>query len=240
MKSYVVTLASCAGLGVIALVGCAQGSESDPMVGYLPSAPVEAGTSDDDGEQVKVPPPSNPPDNVDLKSDAGASSSGGSADSGAPDAGVGTDGGTSGGTPACASPNACSGATDLGSVSGDTGADVKNTDGSTSQWFKVRVTENDEGAIGKQLWMTATLVSPPGANFDLFVYVPNSDTMECSTVSSHSTSTSSTDSAQVKFGEGGLIPNGSSDSRTVTIEVRHVSGTCNPSAKWTLKVEGNK
>ena len=30
------------------------------------------------------------------------------------------------------------------------------------------------------------------------------------------------------------------DDRTVTVEVRHVSGTCNPNQKWTLNLAGNK
>lgn len=237
MKRYVATLLACGSLGVAVLIGCAEGSDSDPTVGLLAATPVEAG-ADDQEEKIKLPPPSNPPDQTsDPKADAG--SSGSSGKPGGADAGGGT-GGPSGGGSACDSPNACGGSTDLGSVSGDTGADVRTADGASSQWLKVHVTEDDSGFTGVPLWMTATLVSPPGTNFDLYVYVPDSDTIECSAVTAQSTSTSSTDSKQVKFGELSLLANGASDSRTVTIEVRHVSGPCDPSAKWTLKVEGNK
>jgi hypothetical protein len=86
--------------------------------------------------------------------------------------------------------------------------------------------------------MLATLTSPPGANFDLYVYVPGSDTRECSAVSNSSTTTGF-DSAGVEFGEGGTFSNGSNDDRTVTVEVRWVSGTCAPGATWTLNVYGN-
>lgn len=239
MKSYVSALLVVVPVvGFGALVGCAEGAEAEPAESFLATAPIEAGTEEED-ESVKIPAPSNPPADEEDDVDAGA---GGGSDAGAdsgtkPDAGGG---GNPGGGGSCASPNTCTGATNLGSVSGDTGADVKTAEGHTSQWFTVRVTENDSGVFGVQLWMTATLTSPPGSNYDLYVYVPSSDTLECSAVSYQSTTTSSTDSATAKFGEGGGLSNGSSDDRTVTVEVRHVSGTCDPANKWKLTLAGNK
>jgi hypothetical protein len=233
-------------VGIASLVGCASGTDvEDPAVGYLASTPIEAGT-DEEQESVKLPAPSNPPsdETSDEDEDAGAGGGGGGGnngpkpDAGAPDAGGG--GNPPGGGVSCAAPKPCSSATSLGTVKGDTGADVKSAQGSTSQWFTVRVTENDSAVSALELWMTASLVSPPGTNFDLFVYVPGSDTLECSAVSEQSTSTGSSDTAAVRFGEGGLFSNGSDDSRTVTVEVRHVSGNCDPSKKWTLTIEGNK
>jgi hypothetical protein len=44
----------------------------------------------------------------------------------------------------------------------------------------------------------------------------------------------------VEFGETGALANGANDARTVTVEVRHVSGNCDPSEKWTLTVSGNQ
>ncbi|MBX3224263.1 MAG: hypothetical protein KF795_27355 [Labilithrix sp.] len=243
MKSYVaalLVLAPLAGLGT--LVGCAEGTDADPSEAYLAASPVEAGAAEEEDESVKLPAPSNPPapgddDDDDADADAGK---------------TGTDAGTDSGTPppppppppptggSCASPNVCAAATHLGSVSGDTGADVKSAQGHTSQWFTVRVTENDSGLAGVQLWMTASLTSPPGTNYDLYVYVPATDTLECSAVSYQSTSSSATDSVTAKFGESGLFSNGSDDDRTVTVEVRHVSGTCDSANKWTLNLYGNK
>ena len=153
------------------------------------------------------------------------------------DAGGGGGGGGGGGA-ACASPNVCTGATDLGSVSGDTGADVKTAQGSGSQWFKVRVTEDDSSVFGLSLLAKAELTSPPGTNFDLFLYLPGGGSgQECSAVSQSSTSTGA-DTAKLEWGEG-TISNGSNDDRTVTVEVRWVSGTCSPSAKWSLTVRGD-
>jgi len=240
MKSYVSALLAIAPLaGIGALVGCAEGAEVDPAESFLATTPIEAGTQQDDDESVKIPAPSNPSDdeNVADEDDAGAGGGGDGSDAGA-DSGVKPDAGGGGGG-SCTSPNTCSGAVDLGSVSGDTGADVKTAQGHTSQWFTVRVTEDDNGIAGVELWMTATLTSPPGSNYDLYVYVPSSDTLECSAVSYQSTSSATTDSATAKLGEGGLFSNGSSDDRTVTVEVRHVSGTCDPANKWTLTLSGN-
>jgi hypothetical protein len=152
---------------------------------------------------------------------------------------AGTDGGGGGGGGACASPNTCVGATDLGSISGDTGADTQTAQGSGSQWFKIRVTENDSSLFAVSLMAKAELTSPPGTNFDVYVYVPGNGTdQECSAVTASSTTTGA-DSAKVEFGESGTFSNGIDDSRTVTVEVRWVSGVCSPGAKWTLTVRGD-
>ena len=221
--------------GIAALVGCAEGAEADPAESFLASSPVEAGREEEGEESVKIPPPSNPPEE-DEEKPGDADAGGGGSDAGA-DSGTKPD---SGGGGACTSPNTCSAAVNLGEVSGDKGADVKTAQGHTSQWFTVRVTEDDSDIVGVELGMTATLTSPPGTNYDLYIYVPGSDTLECSAVSHQSTSSSATDTATARFGEGGVLSNGSSDDRTVTVEVRHVSGTCDATKKWTLKVEGNK
>jgi hypothetical protein len=70
------------------------------------------------------------------------------------------------------------------------------------------------------------------------VYVPSRDKRECTSVTKSSTSTGTTDTVSVQWGEG-TIPNGDDDSRPITIEVRHVSGLCDASHKWSLKVTGN-
>jgi hypothetical protein len=235
MKSYVsalLVLVPITGIGAGALIGCAEGTSADPTESFLASSPVDGGEQvEEDDDSVKLPPPSNPPDDDD--NDAGTDAG---KDAGA-DSGPTPDGGTGG---SCTSTNTCAGATNLGSISGDTGADVVSAQGHTSQWFTVRVTEDDSGVTGVQLRMTATLTSPPGTNYDLYVYVPGSDTLECSAVSYQSTNTGSSDSATAKFGESGLLSNGSADDRTVTVEVRHVSGTCDPNNKWKLQLAGNK
>ena len=227
-------------VGVAAFIGCAEGTEAGILgVADLATLPVEAG----DENSVSLPPSTRPTTEEDagpiVEEDAGG---GGDPDSGAviPDAGTDSGGGGGGGG-TCASPNACSGATDLGTISGDTGAGIKTAQGSGSQWFTVRVTEDDSNIFGLSLLAKAELTSPPGTNFDLFVYVAGGASgQECSSVKTSSTSTGSSDSTTAEFGESsGGISNGSSDSRTVTVEVRWVSGTCAPAAPWSLTVRGN-
>lgn len=227
-------------LGVAALVGCAVGTDPDVGVSELQALPIEAGN--DDETSVKLPPSSKPGDEEDAgtedETDGGADAGGGSADAGKDSgADAGADAGGGGGGTACASPNTCGGATDLGSISGDTGAGVKTAQGSGSQWFKIKVTEDDSSVFGTSLRARAELVSPAGTNFDLFTYLGSSSVNECSAVSKSST-TAGTDATTDEWGEG-TISNGSSDDRYVTVEVRWVSGTCSPSAKWTLTVRGN-
>jgi hypothetical protein len=153
------------------------------------------------------------------------------------DSGGTLDGGTDGGTTGCGPANTCPTSTSMGSVRGDVGADTVTANGSTSQWLYVNVTEADNSIIGSDLYMVATLASPPGVNFDLYIYAgQKSPPLACSPVTRQSTS-QGLDAVEYSWGEG-IIPNGSDDSRLITIEVRHVSGTCDPQKKWTLNVYG--
>lgn len=234
MKLSAVGCVLLSSLGVAALVGCAVGTDPDLGTAELQAVPIEAG--DDDETSVKLP-PSSPPS--EEEQDAGAeeetdADADGGSDAGTTDAG--SDGGTGGTT--CATTNTCAGSTNLGSVSGDTGAGVKTAQGSGSQWFQIRVTEDDSDVFGTKLRARAELASPAGTNFDLYMYLAGGGSgLECSSVAKSSTS-SGADSTSVEWGEG-TISNGSSDDRTVTVEVRWKSGTCSPSAKWTLTVRGN-
>jgi hypothetical protein len=216
-----------------ALAGCAaSGDDGDANIEYLASTPGDGGA---DGA-VELLPPSNPSKPDAAKDDDDGDDPGGPADAGtdaSPDAG----GGGGGGTGACAATSNCQGAHDLGTVSGDTGTGQKTFQGSGSQWLKIKVTEDESSLVGTPLWLKATLTSPSGVNFDLHLYVPSSgpDVRACSGAPTKSSTTAGAETASVEFGEGGGLSNGSSDTRTVTVEVRHVSGTCSPSDKWTLK-----
>jgi hypothetical protein len=229
-------------VGLAAFLGCAEGTDPGAGLGEseLATLPVEAGKGDENS--VVLPPSTKPTEEEDAappaeEEDAGGTDSGGGTDAGAPDAAPDSGGG---GTGTCASANTCAGSTDLGAVSGDTGADVKTAQGSGSQWFTVHVTEDDSNIFGLSLLAKAELTSPPGTNFDLFMYVGGSaSSQSCSGPTKSSTSTGA-DSTVAEFGESsGGISNGKSDERLVTVEVRWVSGTCLPTAKWSLTVRGN-
>ncbi len=141
---------------------------------------------------------------------------------------------------ACPSGATCTGATVLGSVSGDTANQKLTASGHQSAWFRVRVTENFDDITGLTLRVGAKLTSPTGgADYDVFLYVSTGqDVLECSTTSGSTTSTGTVNNVHAEWGEG-LFANGADDDRDVSIEVRPVSGTCTAGQPWQLEVEGN-
>jgi hypothetical protein len=140
---------------------------------------------------------------------------------------------------ACASGATCQTAMMLGSLSGDSGTSMQMTTGYQSAWLRVRVNETDNGVIGAKLSMTARLISPSTADFDVFLYVNTAaDQLECTTPSGTTTKSGNIDNVRIQWGEG-TIPNGVDDSRNVSIEVRPISGPCSPSTPWQLIVTGH-
>lgn len=140
----------------------------------------------------------------------------------------------------CPSSETCAAAMMLGTVSGDTQNQKLMASGYQSAWFRVRVTENDDNFPGLTLRVAATVTSPAGVAFDMFVYV-NAGTdvaAECSTTTGTKTTNGSVTQVRAEWGEG-AVPNGGDDSRNVTIEVRPAGTSCMPSATWQLEVEGN-
>ena len=140
----------------------------------------------------------------------------------------------------CLSAASCQTAQQLGTVSGDTGnVRLAATMGHQSAWFRVRVTEDDSDVPGLTLRVAAKLTSPQAVDFDVFVYVnAGSDTVECSTTNGTTTTNGTINEVRAEWGEGG-IPNGSDDSRDVSIEVRPIGTGCSPAQPWQLEIEGN-
>lgn len=139
----------------------------------------------------------------------------------------------------CPSAATCQTAMVLGQVSGDTNNQRLMAAGYQAAWLRVRVTEDDNDFPGLTLRVAARLTSPPGVDFDVFVYVnAGSDVVECSTTTGTTTTNGAVNQVRAEWGEGG-VPNGVSDSRHVSIEVRPISGACAPSQMWQLEVEGN-
>lgn len=133
--------------------------------------------------------------------------------------------------------NTCLNAIDLGAIRADEGGDVATRSGAATTWFKLRATEGDTGGPGgKRMKIRATVTSPAGANFDVFVHLAgDGSSTNCTTPTSSSTTAVATEQAQVEWGETSLF-NGDEDDRWVTIEVRWVSGTCAASSNFTLTV----
>ncbi len=140
----------------------------------------------------------------------------------------------------CTSAATCQGAIDLGTVSGDTGNAMVTATGYQAGWYKVRVTENDSGVFGVEMTVTAALTSPAATNYDVFTYInKGSDVIECTTPTGTAMASGTTDSIKLGWGETGTLSNGNDDSRTLSIEIRPISGDCSAAMPWQLVVTGD-
>jgi len=140
----------------------------------------------------------------------------------------------------CQTSDACATAATLGAVSGDTDHQTLTAKGSGAAWFRIRVSENDNDVAGVPLRLLATLTPPATAEFAVVIYVNvASDAIECTTVLGTSAAGGPVAQARASWGED-VVADGVDDSRTVSIEVRPVSGSCSPGAPWQLALEGNR
>lgn len=244
------TIAVGIGIGV----GCANAENEDPLIGIGATEPADAGTKDGATSTKVTTPKKDTPkkgddDDDDDDTTSSSSSSGGtssSSSSGSASSSSSSSGSTSGSTSTdpCKA-TTCALAKNSGSISGDSTGPAKTITGATSQWFTIDVTEDVTGLFSSatDLSLTATLTSPAGKNFDLFLYLPDGGgTKECHLADQKSENTTGDDKARVGWSDS----LGSRDDRTVSIEVREIvdptapAAACDPTAKWTLKLEGHK
>ena len=139
----------------------------------------------------------------------------------------------------------CNGAIGLNSVSGDQGGSPVTHDGSDSAWVRVRVTEDITGlagVIGARMYLEATLTSPPGENFDLYLHMDPSSENSNGCGNLHGSSTNAggqSDQVNIDWGETpGDFANNATDDRWVAIEIRAVEGKCDGSKQWHLNLQG--
>jgi hypothetical protein len=120
----------------------------------------------------------------------------------------------------------------LGSVSGDTSPVQTVTDSwYNEEWDRVTITEDDSSIFGEYLAATVTLTSPPGVDYDLYVYCDAcggglAGSSINGGLSGH------TDSVTVRRND----TLGSDDTFDIIIEVRHFSS--NICAYWDIQVDG--
>jgi hypothetical protein len=128
------------------------------------------------------------------------------------------------------SPNTCDQALEISAIDGDTGSDKRSVSGSSSKWFKLYVHEGSNLINGMSF--TVTLQSPPGMDYDLYVYQGDASMPNCFATPTHALGDPETfmDSWSDSFG--------SDDSRWYILEVRYISGM-DCTSKWTLTVSGN-
>lgn len=141
------------------------------------------------------------------------------------------------GGPTCdfTAPADCTNAEQLAAIDGDDNHDKRTATGNTSRWFKVEVVESVSSIIDyPSLSYTATLTSPPGASYGLFVYTGGTSGPTCFAAVKQGAG----NPAVVSDSWGDTLA--SDDTTWITVEVRHLSGdACGPSDQWTLTVEGN-
>jgi hypothetical protein len=144
--------------------------------------------------------------------------------------------------PTCDYPNTCSGATELEDLQADDLAATTTYQGTTSRWVGIRATEEDTGPRAHTMKVLAELEVPAGTNYDLYMYMDTTaDVVSCSKLVKKGTGAgNSTETLEIQWGESGFWANGASDARPIRFEVRHVSGLCDPEAKWKLTISGNQ
>jgi hypothetical protein len=229
--------------GFLLALGCAVGVDNPTATTFGPapvSGPASA-TSDEESDDDPFPDP-DPIDTSTGWADAASFDDGttvGDDATAGDDATTGDDSTTGEPTGDCPNLATCQGATGLGLVSGDQGSQMLETSGSEPTWITFRVVETDDSLIGAALSFTATLTSPAGANFDLYVYrgIEGGNT-GCNGIMQQSTNAGAQDVVAMSWGEG-LVPNGLDDSAWVAVEIRAKNDMCAPPQQWTLVVRGN-
>ena len=126
------------------------------------------------------------------------------------------------------SPLCTDGPVNLGSVNGDTDADVLDYSWYNEEWFSFTVTEDNNGDV--YLSANIELISPTGVDFDLYVYCVNCGG---SLAGSSTNGPGVVDAVTVRRDDSFAI----NDSFDVIVEVRHYSSTL--CANWTLTIQGN-
>lgn len=176
----------------------------------------------------------------------GTSAGGGTGGSGATGGagGTGALGGASGsggsGGVECPKTNACESASNLGTLSADTGDGTALTaSGGGQEFFILRATEDNHSVIGEALELRATLIVPPGSDFDLYAYIDtDTDTSPCPLTPTQASANGpgTTEEIIVTWGDG-ITGSGDNDSRDVVIEVRFGGFSCE--GEWSLSVQGD-
>ena len=219
--------------GIIGLAACAKGSEAEVESTFTPGAGGSGyggsgglGNTGGDGSG----------DTTSSDATSGTGGAGGTGAGGSPDTSSSSSSSSGAGGSDCdyKALNTCPTSDTLSAVDGDQNNDTRTIKGTTSKWFKVLVNEAVSSIISyPQLSYTATLATPPGMDFDLFVYNGSFSTPSCSGTPKHA----SGNPESVNDTWADTI--GTEDTRWLTLEVRYISGEMCPSDPWTLTVKGH-
>jgi hypothetical protein len=225
---------------LIVFAACANGG--DPSEYQMPQASDDGAGGSEGGTGSSSSSGSSGSSSGAGSSGSGSSSGGDDGGTASDDGGTGSDSGDGGNATSCTSPDTCSAsATTLTSIAGDQSGPTDNATGTTSEWLRIDLTEQDNSPLGHPMKVTAVLTSPSGSNFDLYAYLGSKvGDIQCTTPKGQSTNPAGqTDTVSFEWGEMGTFANGTDDSATVMLEVRWVSGTCSSGSTWSLAAHGN-
>jgi len=139
----------------------------------------------------------------------------------------------------CPNQTTCPMAEVIGEVSGDEGSRPIVFDGTEPTWVSFQVTEDNDSVTGEALEFTATLTSPVGFDFDLYVYRgPSGAGSGCGGQLEQSTSAGADDVVHMSWGEGG-VANGGDERAWIAVEIVAKNGMCDPLAQWWLTIDGD-
>jgi hypothetical protein len=199
----------------LALIACANGSELAP--GFEQTGEGGAGEGGTGGAITT------------SSSSTGAGGAGG-------EGGEGGAGQGGGGTCEFDAPKPCTTGDVLVQIRGDAGNDLSTANGITSRWFHIYVSESVSDPLNfPQLSYTATLSSPPGMDYDLYVYTGDDQGPNCQDTPVKGTGNPET--VTNTWGDTIAVEDGT----WLALEVRYVSGSaCDPQDDdWTLAIEGH-
>ncbi len=124
----------------------------------------------------------------------------------------------------------------LTAVSGDDGSQVSET-GSGSTWFLVQVQETNASIFEEDLSYTVQLESPPGVDYDVFVYEgPQDGDPDCEVTPVQGVGEGGLETVSAGWDDDQGI-GGEDDSLWLAIEIVLVTGS-DCAAEWTLTVTG--
>jgi hypothetical protein len=168
-------------------------------------------------------------DDDDASTSLDGGSDGSSSSDGAEDTGDST---------ACSDDATCASATVIGEVQGDEVSEPLELEGTEPTWVSFQVLEENDSVVGEALSFSATLTSPVGYDFDLYVYRgPEGGATGCGGELEQSTSAGASDVVQMSWGEG-IGANAQNDSAWVAVEIVAKDGICDENASWTLTIDG--
>ena len=139
----------------------------------------------------------------------------------------------------CPIEDVCADAVNIGTVSGDEPSASIEVSGDASGWLTFRVIEDDHTLSGEALSFTATLTSPLGVDFDLYVYRgPAEGRSGCDGVMESSTAAVGDDVVHMSWGEGAMA-NAIADDAWIAVEIIPKGDMCPDGDDWSLTVEGD-